>query len=52
MRPAFARIVAVVVVVLLAYLVLRWPMTRSEATSETPADTMCLASRIGLRCAS
>ena len=52
MRPAFPRIIAVVVVILLAYLVLRWPTTRREATSETPADTMCLAARIGLRCAS
>jgi len=33
MRPAFPRIIAVVVVILLAYLVLRWPTTRREATS-------------------
>ena len=52
MRPALMRIVALVVVVLLAYLVLRWPATQRQGTSDTPADTMCLASRIGLRCAS
>ncbi len=50
MRRIVAGIVVVIGALVILYLALRWSTPRSERASEP--DTMCLAARIGLPCAS
>lgn len=51
MRSRFARVLAVVLGVVLVYVAWRLAAAPSASGTESPVDTMCIASRIGLPCA-
>jgi hypothetical protein len=52
MRRSFAQIGVIFVALLLLYVMMRLSAPSGEATGEVPADTMCFAARLGLRCVS
>jgi hypothetical protein len=52
MRSMLAKILAVVIGGCLVYLAWRWSGASWESGSGGAADTMCIASKIGLPCAS
>ena len=50
MRKTFAKVLTVLAGAALVYFAWQWS-SASRAADDTPVDTMCIASRIGLPCA-